>query len=364
MNFTIKHSELLRCFRAAASVVNTKISRDICRCVAIDLKAGACTGTDLERWIVAKSEDLRVGDGKVLLPADRGLRALEAIRSENVTLGVTDRAVTLSGPGVSIKLQAMNASEFPLCPPRQKALQRYEISVVTLLSGFGNTRFAADETSSRYALGGVALLAIDNRLTFCATDGRRMAFFATDMPSTQVQATIVPLATVAAVSRAFQSGGNVVAEIESSAIVFECGGITLRSAIVEGKYPRVADADVKASTLTGSVQCEAMLRAIDAATIVSARDKDGELLTGCDFSARPGSLVVQCQGAEIGEGEIETPAAIDHFKPVTIDVRLIRQWLQAIGKNQTVEVLFQEEGPSLFRCGPSRLIVMPMCKEV
>jgi len=363
VKITLETRKFRERFAIAASVAPSRPAKPICENVLVDFKLACMTSTDLERWTVVQFECPQ-NNCQLLLPAFRTTKILEAIRCDVVEIDVTKGKAAISGGGSKFTVQTADDKDFPRCPKPQKPLWSVRVNSATLCGALSRTKFAMDEQSTRYALGGVCLYELDG-LAAVATDGRRLSLCKLGHSVAFASNPIIPASTVAAILRTFGAVvGDVEVSVEASAITISGGGVLLRSPLVEGRFPRIAEVIPDAPDRTFEITSEVLLKAIDDATIVCARDQEGDLLTGCDLSCRVGELVLRAVGAEVGESEIVVPCNAEQFAPITLDVAELRPWLQAIGRAAAVEVyLSGPDSAAKFVSGEATFVLMPMVKE-
>lgn len=365
MKITLPARRLRELFALAATAVSSRCPREVTKSVLVDLDKGSCTGTDLERWIVAQDDAIATKNGRFLIDAQRGVRMLDAIRSDELSLDIKSARITLSGGGAKFDLPTIDPSDFPSCPEPRNAILEVKIPAATLIGGLARTKVAADSESSRYQMQSVCIGAC-GVVELVATDGHRACRTLTEIKASNDTRFLLPLPTVAAIQRAFADcAGDVTLHLETSAVVVSNDCLSIRSPLMEGAFPRTEELFWLGDDPTGSVPAEVLANAMETASLVCQRDAEGDLIESVDISTRIGELVFRARGAEVGSSEIAIPAQVREFKDFTLNSRYVRDWLRAIGKGALVDVYFSEapEGPARFRHLDCTLVVMPMRTE-
>lgn len=197
------------------------------------------------------------------------------------------------------------------------------------------TVFAADTTSTRYALGGVYMDDEDGRVVLVATDSRRMAIAQTEIPACGLTGTLLPehLLRVGLLVH----GDEVRLTANRGAITLRSGPLTVtQQRLIEGRFPRWREIVPTQFASSVDLPCGAMRQAFDRflATLTPA-----ELLRSCglDFAFAAGSLTLtglQCEwddeqtARDRGQASVSLP--VDYAgepRVVRFDARYVRDFL-------------------------------------
>ena len=359
MKSTIDLKRFRDSVQTAALVSPSNAIRPVATRLLLDFDKREVTGTDLERWVSVELPEATLG-GCVTVEAKRLGQALSILRGDDATIEVGRDKVQLSGSGGKFSFPSTSPDDFPRMPSKKKPVASCAINATALCSAFASTQFAIDETNNRYALGGV-LLGSDGELRTVATDGRRCVSFATNVPCAELGTTIGPRASVALLCRvASRLTGDVTIDVESSAVVVSGCGACVRSPLLEGRFPDIAPIMDSKPELTCTLQVDSLLAALDACSVVFAKDTEGDMVCSVDLSHADGSMRLSATSAEVGEADAEIPVACEKFRTVTLNATYLRQFLATLGKGSTVAVHLGTEGATHWLGGASHYVLMPM----
>ena len=172
---------LVTAFQIVSGVVPSRSPKDILKNVKLQVGGGKATliGTDQEVGIRYDIPGVETdSSGEVLLPKDRVIAIIRELSDDGVDLEVGEKAVWIRSGQSEFRLSAEDPAEFP---PVQAfdAESYYVIPAASFKEMIRRTVFATDVESTRYALGGVLMEFINDKLTMAATDSRRLAVVST-----------------------------------------------------------------------------------------------------------------------------------------------------------------------------------------
>src|SRR6185436_5818453 len=109
------------------------------------------------------------------------------------------------------------------------------------------TVFSTDVESTRYALGGVLMEIIGEKLTMAATDSRRLAVISSScstLGTVEPRTThpVVPAKALSLIEKSItDSDQDVYLAVYPNSVLVKCSSSTIYSRLVEGRFPRYGD---------------------------------------------------------------------------------------------------------------------------
>jgi DNA polymerase III subunit beta len=354
----IPRHELLHAVGAASKGIASRGVRPVLSNVRIG--DGLVTGTDLELRI-----DVAIGEvcDPFLVPADRLLAMLRAATADTVTLKASGSSVVVKCGGSTWTLPTEDVAEFPAAevgelPPlcRLPADQFARSARATV--------YAADNGSSRFALGGVLIEVAEGVVTWVGTDGRRLSLVEMEIDQDPDNRQVIVPSRVMAVVQGFAHGdGSVQVTASGTVVVFELDdGITVTGRLVEGRYPRWRDVVGEPEGTASVLDVQELLRATEAAAIVASEQSRGVHLT---WTAD--TLVLSGKSAERGESTVKCRVVSAGTTSATkLDPAFVREFLRGIPGDEEPQVHVFAADPGsrvLLRCGPYTGVIMPLAEE-
>ena len=182
MKVTCEREPLLAAFQTAAAVVPARSPKPILQNIKLDVsdsseKGAILSATDLEIGIRIQVPGIQVQTpGCAILPLGRFGSILR--ESSDATLHITSdgESTSVKGERSQFKLPSENPHEFPAVADFGEGEKSFhELPARLLREMIKRTIFATDSESSRYALGGVLLEMVQDKIIGVGTDGRRLA---------------------------------------------------------------------------------------------------------------------------------------------------------------------------------------------
>lgn len=351
--------------------------------------------TGLEVRMVLKRTVLNwVGSGTVMIEShalDALLGAYPAPRIR-LTLDDAQAEVTASGDGVTLVLPAADpAKELKSVVEGSLTTSGWTVWGSDLARALERTRFATDPSSTRYALGGVALEFPEDgdRLALVATDGKRLARATIPVkplgqparrwqPATEAEPSRdLPILACKAIPVALKlarlaGDEGVVAlavipgdpidlakqDYKPGLIQVVTKDAVLTAALPEGKFPRYRDAYPTAELRLA----HADVLADRLATAVAASDSEAR---GVELVLADGMLMLAVTSGTKGKARLFLPAPESTGRAtVTVDALFLRQMLDAAGSYPIALAIFAAKSPLLLRAGPSyECLLMPLGRD-
>jgi DNA polymerase-3 subunit beta len=317
----------------------------------------AMTAADGELRISAALEG---ADCRVLLPAAR-LRSILASLTpgDTVTLTPGETSCQIKAGNGSWTLPTIAAEEFPAAPGG-KAVDVCHLpgdQFHRLVSGVVS---AADVRNMSHALAGVLVQFRAGRVSFVASDGRRMAIAEADVDQAlDDSTTLCTRRGMDVVLRLSKGSESVRLAAAGAHLVAECDGVRVWARLLEGAFPRWRDFEPKPAESPARVVVGALLHTIRMAAVCASDTGPGMAM---EFSAD--GLRVTTESAEYGKARAECDVV--HAGPavtVRCQPRYLTEWLSAMDQAETIQVDVRDgESAIVFRAdeGAARNVVMPL----
>lgn len=269
------------------------------------------------------------GDAPLLLPYARLLAILNASSSADVTFASSGTTCTVKSGTGTWTLPTEDAAEYPeWIVTGAKPLPK--IPADQFLRAVNSVVSFADDTSSRFAMGGVLIEVNGDVVTFVATDGRRLATaevehdFAVDDSKT-----LVPVGVVKALSRlASHCSDDAYVQIEATAneLLATVGESTVTARLLDGVFPNWQRVIPEEGSEPTTVTADELLAATRAAAICTSATSRGVV-----FSIAANGVTLHGQSAEAGESKASCPLVeFGEACTVKLDPAYVSEWLTGL----------------------------------
>lgn len=356
---TVTRSALHSALGHVAGAVPTRSPKPILSNVLLD--GGMLTATDLELRI---STPLPGSDGLTMLLPHQRLASI--VNSLHPTV-----EVTITPDGTSAVIQASGGTwrlpvEDHLEYPRGEEVDPTWIAHLPadqFLALMGSVKFATDNESSRYALGGVLVQFKGGTLTFVATDGRRMNVAEVEVDqATDDASVIVPREAVDSLCKLAKGAQLVQLGYAGNQLVAEIDDNRVQAVLVQGNFPRWTDAEPTRTVTPSLVIVGALLSACRQAAIC-----ESEASRGVTFAFTKEGLHLTSRSAEAGEASVTCDLVeAGHACNVKLDPRFVCEWLScgSFDWAETIEVEAEDaQSAVVLRAQDCRCVIMPLAND-
>lgn len=350
MRLTIQTKPFRDAFAKAASTCPTRSPKPVLSNVL--WSGNRLTATDLEHWLSVEIND--AAPEPTLLNAAKVGQILAAANSPELTVSTNKTTMTIESGGKKWNLPLADASDFP-SDSASVANATIRVPCATLTAAILATHFAADVESTRFALGSVCLYPLDKKLAFIAADSRRVAWVETGIPFASAPV-LIPSVRARSIAKSFDGmPGDATIEVSPNAVRISCGGTTVRTSQVEGRYPRVEDV-IPSPSRRCEIPRDVLIDALRSVSVMTTQESQG-----VDFAANIGDLRLSTETADIGQSDVTIPLA-GEFASMTINGAYLLQWLQAMADG-AIEIRTENDQQGvLLSSGACRYVLMPMVK--
>ncbi len=340
MKLTCDRDQLLSAFQTAAAVAPARSPKPILQNVKFEATKDSAVllATDLEIGVRINVGGVEVETpGAALLRVDRtGPILRESSAADRLLIETSDAGTVIRGERSEFKLPAANPEEFPSVAAFTEG-KYHELPGRLFRELIRRTLFATDNESSRYALGGILLEMVENRITAVGTDGRRLAKM--EGPAQSVgghsnadMMTIVPSRAMQLMERAFTDADEQV-QIAARAndILVRSPRAMIYSRLVEGRFPKWRDVfPNRHDAQKIELPVGPFFTAVRQAMIVTSEES-----RGVDFTFGDGQLTLNARAADVGQSHVELP--VSYQGPgvsITLDPRYLSDFLKVLGPDQ------------------------------
>jgi len=362
-------SDLASALRAVADAVPARSQKPMLQNVLI--ADGTITATDMELRITAP---LAGADGPALLLPFLRLSSIVKllVGTEDVTLTLDGTTCTIKGGNGEWRLPTEDAKEYP--PGEYKnstAIANLPADQFALL--MNAVKFATDNESSRFALGGVLIEferpkdreANYGTLSFVATDGRRMSAASCEIENDcDSSTTLLPRAAADTLVKLSEGAERVQLETTGCELVAAIDDTTIvRAKLLEGRFPPWRNIEIDHGVDSSFVVAGSLAHACEMASICAS-----EASKGTDFTVTKDGLFLSSRSAEFGESSATCELVeAGHACTVKLDPRFVLGWLRcgSIDPAETISITAKDaDSAVVLRAGDSvRTVIMPLAKD-
>ena len=369
MQITCQRTSLTNAFQTVAGVVPSRTTKDILKNIKLLVAGGKATliGNDSEIGIRCNLPDIEAdSNGEALLPTSRVLSVLRELTDDVVKLDITGDAIWIRCGYSEFRLSAEDPADFPPVATFEDE-EYFVVKAATLKQLIHRTIFATDTESTRYALGGVQVELTSDRATFAATDSRRLAVVSGDCsvvgsPAKPATPPVVPSKAMTLLERSLSDGeADAHIAIHANDIAVRCGGTTITSQLVQGRFP-----DWRKVVPTSFGATIDMVVAPFYAAVRQAQIVTNEESRGVDFTFGKGTLKLNSQAADIGQSKIEMPIPFDGDEiKITFDPRYVADFLKSLDSGSQFRCqLSTHEDPAVFATEDNyTYVIMPLSRD-
>ena len=356
---TLSAADLKSALAAVSPAVPTRAPKPVL--TNVRLGDGLVTGTDLEVRIDAAID--YHGDA-MLLPHGRLMAILNAAGGDEVTLEPKGTSCVVRCGHGTWTLPVEDAAEYPIWEPKS-ARPVTRLPADQFARAVRGVVFAADQESSRYALGAVLVDVKDGVVNFVATDGRRLCSCEMEHDlAVDDSTTLVPSRVMQILARVAVAAGEDSVQLEATAneLLATIGGTTVTARLTEGRFPRWRDVIPADGGEPTTVLATELLSATRAAAIVTSEQSRGVRYT---FTAE--GIHLHGQSAEAGESSV-TCEIVEAGKScsVKLDPVFVREWLSGLPADGEPTVSVQAtdaQSAVVLRTDTFTGVIMPLATE-
>ena len=365
MNLTITKDQIIAGLQAVQNVVSTRTTLPILSNVLLRAEGNhlEITATDLDVTVACKVEAKVAKPGATTLPVKKLFGIVRELNGE-IEIETDEKNIASIRSGSSyFKIHGLAAEEFPPLP-EFKDDKKVTLSQDTIRSMLKKTSFAVSTDESRYVLNGIFISLKEGKMTFVATDGRRLALVdeEVDLSEKSSGEFIVPAKAVGELTRLLQDKGTVEIKFGENQASFALQNensfsVLLITKLIEGNYPNYRQVIPGEAKERISLIREELQQALRRAEIMTS-----EKANSVKMAFGKNNLTITANSPEVGEAR-ETLAINYKGKEFAIafNPRYLIDPLAALSDDEVYLELIDELSPGVLKIkGPFLYVVMPM----
>jgi DNA polymerase-3 subunit beta len=351
--------EFLAALQNAGHAVPTRAVKPIYQSVLI--RDGRILSSDGEVLIDSPCEI----QATLLLPHSRLVAILKTCKADgSVTLTEDETSCTIESGGGKWTLPTEQAGEYPSWavsgaePVARLPADQFRRMVRAVA-------YAVDDESSRYALGGVCIDVQDGKVSFVATDGRRLSKVEAEVDqAVNDSQTLVPARALDIMGRLAVGNGAVQLEATGKEVVCSIdGGTTVIARLLEGRFPKWRDViPDRPDAVPSTVDRYAMEAAVRAAKICQ-----DDVSRGVQFSFSKDGLWLHAQSSANGEASVTCDVvSFGQAVSVKLDPDFVLEFLQSLPADNepTIDVeVVDAQSAVVMRTDDYLGLIMPLAKD-
>lgn len=361
MKFSISKESFLEALNQVQHVVSNRATLPILSNVLIEAADGKLklTTTDLDVGVSGSVSAEISKEGSTTLPVKRLVSIVRELPASEVEVSVDSKnhASIKSGPSF-FKIIGLGEDEFPPLPKFDDAME-FKIAQSMLLDAIKKTSYAISTDETRYVLNGIYVSFREGKMTFVATDGRRLAMVDNDLeyPASHETDIIVPSKAVSELQRMLGSEGDAVVRLNGNQISFEVGESIIVSKLIEGNYPNYKQVIPGERKERVTVDREEFLSTVRRVALLTSESSNSVKLS---FSK--GNIDLQANSKDIGEANEKIVADYDGDEfAIAFNPEFLMAPLKSLTDESVYLDLIDGMSPGVIRIDGSFLyVIMPM----
>lgn len=369
MKFNTERNAFLHSFQLTTTVAATRDVKPVMQNVKVKTETAdespflVLMATDGEMGIRKNVTQCTVIEpGEAIIPAKKVRQILQEVTGENVDITSDSQLMSVECGASRFQLATQPTDEFPDVFPFEETAY-HEVTAETFRELVKRTAFAIDSDSARYALGGVLLEMLDGKIIGVATDGRRLACQEISAASIGGHLSegnaIVPPRALTLLERAMDDESEAIKiNMGANRMLASSQGTTIFSRLIEGRFPKWRNIipDIT-SRICVPLPVGSFYSAVRQAAIVTSEKQPGVV-----FQFREGKLVLQAQGAEIGESVIEMPIGYQGQDcSIKLDPDYLTDFLRVLPVEKVIDAYVAADSPVVFKTDDGyTYILMPL----
>ncbi|MDR1457280.1 MAG: DNA polymerase III subunit beta [Puniceicoccales bacterium] len=251
MKFSIEKTTFVNGLQQVLSVVEQRAIIPVLSNVLLDCVDGRLkiTATNLDISIHCQVKAEIEIEGKITLPARKLAAIVRSLPGDTVVVELVGTTVKISSGRSNFQIMGLPADDFP-STNEPNPLNKTHLQQAEMAKMLRNVSFAQSSDDNRFILNSVYFCFDQNKLTFAATDGRRLSLVSKEIAKNveNTKGVIIPSKTIREIERLLGQGEDVSFLFDNRQIVFLIavdeenqdgliGDIKVVSKIVEGNYP-------------------------------------------------------------------------------------------------------------------------------
>lgn len=362
MHFIIPQAQLVELIGKIQSIIPSKTVLPILSNILIEAEENSLTikATDLTVSLVMHTDAKVLKKGSTALPARKFFQLIRELTAPYVEIESSeDLNITIKAGSSRFRLCGMNTSEFPQFPILDQDTW-FDISCQKLKEQLSQTVFAAAKDESREALNGTLLVLENQKATFVATDGKRLARNSCEIPfeATEPSQYVIPLKTIEEIIRLLDDNDDGKIVVMRDKIALETPNACIISKLISKNYPDYKKVIPSTEDLSHvRLHKEELITLLKQVSLFITNVHPSALLT-----FEKGILKIEAASSEVGDSNVSMP--IDYnAEPMQIAFNPL-YFLDILrhSNDEVISFYFSDAyNPGLFSNDPSStFVLMPM----
>jgi len=235
---------LLKTLQAVTGIVERRHTLPILSNVLIEGKdqVFSFTATDLEVQVKADSVDVKFEKDFALTTSAKKLQDILRSLAEGTKISIEqlENKVLVKAGKSRFNLQTLPADDFPKFSSSDNDIKTIDLKQKDFRRLLNEVQFSMAQQDIRYYLNGMLVVLRDGKIRVVATDGHRLSYAEANLESNADinLEVIIPRKTVIELLRLLSDSEEFIKiEIGKSQIAFVFNNVSLKSKVVEGKFP-------------------------------------------------------------------------------------------------------------------------------
>lgn len=300
------------------------------------------TATNLEYGIQVSIPGKVDKEGKISLPAKIISQLVQSIKEEKLDFEEKQGNVFIKTLGRNIRMNGMNANDFPLLPKIKKNFS-FSTEGPLLKSSLEKTMPAVSPSEFKPELSGILFKISGSKLHLVATDTFRLAEIKLDLvqkPDGHPLSFILPFRTAQELARVIgEVGEDIWISVGEGQALIEIGRAKIVTRLVDGTFPEYSAIIPKNFETTVYLEREGLLEAIRSSALFASRLQD------VVFRLRKKNLEIYTINPEVGEYRTEI-TAVSSGKECEVSFNY-RYLLDGLGALEDKEIFMGLNGSNL-----------------
>ncbi len=365
MKISLAREPFLNQLQTVARVASTRSAIQALSGVQFAASAVGCElrATDMDVSLRVPLEAEVVREGVIVLPARLLLDVVRSLPASEVSLELrtAEQDVELISGKATFHIRTLRSEDFPpFAEPSGEAgvALPAEAFVTTALKVAGSA--SRDET--RPVLTGILVSASDRELRMVATDSYRLSVKETTLESPLANSfeVNVPARALQELARVASSAeqGELRVSVLQNQVVFELGGVTLSSRLIDGQFPNFRQ------LLPESFEHELRIAGGELTDVVRRISLLAQKNAPLRLAFKPGELTVSAQTPDIGEALEALPVAFQgEALEIGFNPEFLRDGLESVEQGDVVLKLISPLRPGLIESADGsgfQYLIMPI----
>jgi DNA polymerase III subunit beta len=286
MRFSMQKTALVQAVQTVSKAVAVRTTKQVLSGILLEVREHEIIATayDMDLGIqirIEGTEDNKLSieqPGAIVLPARYFSEVIRKLPDTVITMQVANNYMTeISTASVQFHLHGIDAEEFPKLPSFT-GVQGLQVPATMMGDLIRTTAFATANTEVRPILTGINIRCGDNRMTFTATDGLRLATRYVVLEDAPSWGAVIPGKSLIELAKILPSGDiSIELYLTESHCLFVIGDTRFYTRLIDGTYPDTSRIIPTGHKTEIVVPGDDVLGAIDRAALI-ARDRDNHMV--------------------------------------------------------------------------------------